>query len=118
MTTSVTKYISTAVSTIVLSAVLCLPAAGETLQRIEDEDVFSQFISPQTQDYGACVPMDDQQTFLWNRDGAEQGVASAQLKLGWMYHKGEGVPKDDQQAVFWFRKAAEQGLADAQFKLG
>ena len=49
---------------------------------------------------------------------AEQGVASAQFALGFMYANGEGVPKDASQAVTWYRKAAEQGVAQAQFNLG
>ncbi len=49
---------------------------------------------------------------------AEQGHASAQLKLGLMYRRGDGIPRDDAQTVVWLRKAAEQGLAVAQFHLG
>src|SRR5690606_41292598 len=49
---------------------------------------------------------------------AEQGVAKAQVYLGFMYRQGEGVPKDASQAVTWDRKAAEQGDAQAQFSLG
>ena len=49
---------------------------------------------------------------------AEQGDASAQFALGFMYDNGEGVPKDASQAVTWYRKAAEQGDAKAQFNLG
>jgi len=49
---------------------------------------------------------------------AEQGDASAQFNLGWMYDKGEGVPQDDREAVRWYRRAAEQGDAKAQNNLG
>ena len=49
---------------------------------------------------------------------AEQGNASAQFNLGFMYDNGEGVSEDDRQAVFWYRKAAEQGDASAQYNLG
>ena len=49
---------------------------------------------------------------------AEQGVAKAQHKLGWMYDFGKGVPKNDKEAVKWYRKAAEQGDAEAQTNLG
>ena len=49
---------------------------------------------------------------------AEQGDASAQYKLRWMYDKGRGVAQDYKQAVAWYRKAAEQGDAMAQFNLG
>ena len=49
---------------------------------------------------------------------AEQGDASAQFRLGFMYNTGEGVPQDDAEAVKWYRLAAEQGDASAQFNLG
>ena len=49
---------------------------------------------------------------------AEQGFATAQFKLGYMYATGEGVPKNDAEAVRWFRMAAEQGHAWAQYNLG
>ena len=49
---------------------------------------------------------------------AEQGNATAQFSLGFMYANGEGVPQDDSEAVRWFRLAAEQGDAAAQLNLG
>ena len=49
---------------------------------------------------------------------AEQGNASAQHKMGWMYENGRGVPQDYKTAVKWTRLAAEQGDADAQYNLG
>ena len=49
---------------------------------------------------------------------AEQGDATAQVQLGWMYNNGEGVVKDDKQAAAWYRKAAEQGNTIAQAQLG
>ena len=49
---------------------------------------------------------------------AEQGNASAQSNLGWMYESGHGVTKDDKEAIRWYRLAADQGDADAQFNLG
>ena len=52
------------------------------------------------------------------RKAAEEGDASAQVKLGRKYEKGEGVTKDYAKAVEWYRKAAEQGYAEAQNNLG
>ena len=49
---------------------------------------------------------------------AEQGEPQAQLKLGWLYEKGQGVQQSDQEAVKWYRKAAGQGNAEAQTLLG
>lgn len=52
------------------------------------------------------------------RKAAEEGDASAQVKLGRKYEKGEGVTKDYAKAAEWYRKAAEQGNAEAQNNLG
>ena len=49
---------------------------------------------------------------------AEQGNASAQFNLGWMYYTGQGVPQDYKEAVKWYCLAAEQGYASAQCSLG
>jgi TPR repeat protein/S1-C subfamily serine protease len=52
------------------------------------------------------------------REAAEQGDASAQLILGFLYYGGRGVPQDYPQAILWIRKAALQGNAEAQASLG
>ncbi len=49
---------------------------------------------------------------------ANQGIATAQNNLGWMYDVGKGVAQDYQEAVKWYRLAAEQGYAAAQNNLG
>ena len=49
---------------------------------------------------------------------ADQGDASAQDYLGFMYQHGQGVPQDYAQAVKWYRLAADRGYAWAQFRLG
>ena len=54
---------------------------------------------------------------LW-RSLADQGYASAQYNLGFMYANGEGVKQDYAEAVTWYRKAADQGHAGAQNNLG
>jgi len=40
---------------------------------------------------------------------AEQGNASAQFNLGFMYATGQGAPQDNAQAHMWFNLAASQG---------
>ena len=52
------------------------------------------------------------------RPFAEQGNASAQNAIGFMYSKGHGVRQDHVEAVIWYRKAADQGHAHAQTNLG
>ena len=52
------------------------------------------------------------------RRQADQGNASAQSYLGFMYETGEGVPKNEAKAVKWYRLAADQGDTVAQTNLG
>jgi uncharacterized protein len=49
---------------------------------------------------------------------AQQGDASAQYNLGFMYDNGQGVPQDYREAVKWYRLAAEQVNSSAQTNLG
>ena len=49
---------------------------------------------------------------------AEQGIASAQYSLGFMYQNGQGVLQNYKTAVKWYTVAAEQGFAGAQNNLG
>lgn len=49
---------------------------------------------------------------------AEQGDASAQTKLGWMFNNGKGVPKNIEEAIKWYELAADQDEPTAQNNLG
>jgi hypothetical protein len=64
------------------------------------------------------VPGGDEQAVVWYRKAAEQGDASAQVKMGMYLFTGKGVAKDLQAAGAWWRKAAEQGDASGQASLG
>ena len=48
---------------------------------------------------------------------AEQGNASAQSNLGYMYQTGKGVTQDYKTAIKWYTLAAKQGHADVQTSL-
>jgi uncharacterized protein len=52
------------------------------------------------------------------RELAEGGSLGAQLRIGWMYHKGKGVKQDLEHARWWYHKAAESGDPAGQFYLG
>ncbi|WP_454818912.1 tetratricopeptide repeat protein [Labrys neptuniae] len=65
----------------------------------------------------AFAKRDYAEAFRVMKPQAENGLADAQNKLGFLYLQGLGVSKDDVQAAFWFKKAADQGLADAQNNL-
>lgn len=49
---------------------------------------------------------------------ADQGNATAQSSLGFMYATGQGVPLNHAEAAKWYRLAADQGRAPAQYNLG
>lgn len=49
---------------------------------------------------------------------ADQGNASAQINLGFMYSKGQGVPQNYAEALKWYRRAADQGDASGQYFVG
>ena len=66
---------------------------------------------------GDGVLQDYKEAEKWWRLAAEQGYASAQNNLGWMYSKGKGVLQDHKEAIKWWRLAAEQGNNKAQISL-
>jgi TPR repeat protein len=49
---------------------------------------------------------------------ASDGEPSAQVYVGWMYHKGLGTPRDSEQALSWFQRAASLGSAAGAFYCG
>ena len=48
---------------------------------------------------------------------AEKNNADAQIKLGYMYNRGQGVKQDLTEGAYWMRKAAEQSNKEAQYNL-
>ena len=68
--------------------------------------------SPSCADITSTSPFEDV------RSCAEQGHATAQTELGFMYGSGRGILQDNAEAVRWYRLAAEQGDAVAQTNLG
>jgi hypothetical protein len=57
-------------------------------------------------------------SLLWLKNAAENGCASAQYDLGFMYFDGQGITQDYKKAIYWWKRAAEQGDTEAQFNLG
>ena len=51
------------------------------------------------------------------RKSVEQGNASAQYNLGYMYQYGRGVTKSNTEAIKRYQKAAAQGDIDAKNEL-
>ncbi len=54
----------------------------------------------------------------WDHQAAEEGNATAQTYVGYLYEKGLGVPQDYSEALRWYRKAADQGYAPGQKNIG
>ena len=66
----------------------------------------------------SCADITSTSPFEAVRSCDEQGHATAQTELGFMYGNGRGVLQDNAEAVRWYRLAAEQGDAVAQTNLG
>lgn len=58
------------------------------------------------------------QAIEWYQKAANQGYASAQYNLGFMYAMGYGQKQDYAKALEWYQKAANQGYTLAQNDLG
>jgi TPR repeat protein len=63
------------------------------------------------------VPLDYTEAAKWTRQAAEQGLASAQLDLAYLYEQGKGLPLDYIAAYMWYKSAADRGEKPAQARL-
>ena len=67
---------------------------------------------------GEVVIENDSEAAEWFHEAAQQGRATMQTCLGWMYQHALIVEQNDEEAVKWFKKAAQQGYDRAQYSLG
>jgi TPR repeat protein len=58
---------------------------------------------------GVAKDKDPKEAVRWYRKAAEQGFASAQMKLAFVYSMGVSVPADYGKREYWYRRAAELG---------
>lgn len=63
---------------------------------------------------GLGVAQDHLEAMRLYREAADQGIVSAQYKLGYIFIKGICGTQDSLEAVRWFRLAAAHGDVDAQ----
>ena len=63
--------------------------------------------------HGQGAPKDYAEAARWYKLAAEQGNASAQVNLGFMYDEGQGVSKSLIQAYLWYNLSAAQGNENA-----
>ncbi len=66
----------------------------------------------------AGTDADYEQAIYWGKLAAEQGLASAQARLGTNFHEGLGTPRNPELAAAYFLAAAKQGHPGAQFMIG
>ena len=67
---------------------------------------------------GEGVPKNTKMALDLYRAAANDGMAKAQIALGFMYDFANGVPQNYDEALKWYRLAADQGLAFAQLCVG
>jgi TPR repeat protein len=58
------------------------------------------------------------EVFAVFRMGADRGVATSMVNLGWLYANGFGVTQDNAKAREWYEKGADKGHVVAMFNLG
>jgi TPR repeat protein len=66
---------------------------------------------------GTGLPLDYSEAAKWSRAAAEQGLARAQLDLGYLYEQGKGVPLDYVSAYMWYKSASDAGERQAEMQL-
>ncbi|MGH6913358.1 MAG: SEL1-like repeat protein, partial [Geminicoccales bacterium] len=69
-------------------------------------------------DIGAAPGRKDAPIADLYRHAAQQEDLDARIRLGLMYHEGDGVSRDPVQAAHWFRLAASEELPAGQAALG
>lgn len=95
-------------------------------KRAEDGNPNAQYELGCMYEYGGeGVVQNCAEASCWYQKAAEQGVAEAQVKLGWIYRNGLGVERDLGKSKYWYCKGvqhyygeAEKGDAMAQLTLG
>jgi hypothetical protein len=87
--------------------------------------IFNAALAGDFEDGWAAYKSGDLRTALSKfRSAAQQGIADAQLNIGYMYEHGQGVTKDSKEAFRWYRLAvrgyqikAQKGSPEAQTNL-
>jgi len=64
------------------------------------------------------VAKDSAEAVRWWLQSAQNGIAEAQNRMGYLYEYGLGVPQDFREAARYFNSAAEQKLAVSEYNLG
>jgi TPR repeat protein len=83
----------------------------------KDQGVVLHSLGPAT-DIGATPGRKDSPIVHLYRHAAQQGDLDARMRLGLMFHEGDGVARDPAQAAHWFRLAATEKLPAGEAALG
>jgi len=108
------KYVATA-----LSHTLCMQGKHKEARRIATKYDLAQGkrVDEHDQDVAETDTVDYSKEALHLHSLAEKNNPDAQIKLGYMYNRGQGVKQDLVKGASWMRKAAEQGVSEAQYNL-
>jgi TPR repeat protein len=83
----------------------------------KDSGVVMHSLGPAT-DIGATPGRKETPIVNLYRHAAQQGDLDARMRLGLMFHEGDGVSRDPEQAAHWFKLAASEQLPAGQAALG
>ena len=83
----------------------------------KDTGVVMHSLGPAT-DIGVTPGQKDTPIVHLYRHAAQQGDLDARMRLGLMFHEGDGVSRDPEQAAHWFKLAASEQLPAGQAALG
>lgn len=82
-----------------------------------DPRVVLHYLGPVT-DIGTALTRKETPIATLYQQAARQGDLDARMRLGIMFHEGDGVSRDPEQAAYWFRLAASEKLPAGQAALG
>jgi hypothetical protein len=83
----------------------------------KESSVVMHSLGPAT-DIGATPGVKEEPIVHLYRHAAQQGDLDARMRLGLMFHEGDGVSRDPEQAAHWFKLAASEELPAGQAALG
>ena len=92
----------------------------DALEKAVAGDVKAQFLLGEVYRLGSeehGIAKDAAEAVKWYQLAAEQGDASSQYHLAFMFYDGEGVDLNYDEAFKWFHKSAEQEFAAAQYNV-
>lgn len=83
----------------------------------QESGVVMHSLGPAT-DIGATPGVKEEPIVRLYRQAAQRGDLDARMRLGLMFHEGDGVSRDPEQAAHWFKLAASEDLPAGEAALG